>query len=69
MAYRKETMLHPPLTQKIDISDSRAVIYYLECQHTTSMFRVTSVSTHKMMYRKVAAFGVWIDNSLTVSRI
>ena len=51
-------ILHPALTEKIDMSDSRAVIGYVECQHTTSGFRVKSVSTHKMLYRKVVAFCV-----------
>ena len=37
-------ILHPVLTQKIDISDSRAVIGYAERQHTTCSFRYTSVS-------------------------
>ena len=41
--------LHPATTQKIDIFDSWAVIWYLERQHTTSSFWVTSVSTVHMV--------------------
>ena len=62
-------ILHPAVTQKIDISDSRAVIAYVEHQHTTCSFRVTSLSTHKMLYLNVGAFCVWTHNSPIVSRI
>ena len=51
-------ILHLALTVKIDISDSRAVIRYVERQNATCTFRVTSVSMHKMLYRKVVAFRV-----------
>ena len=68
-AYLAISILHPPLTQKIDISDSRAVIGYVEHQHTICSFRVTSVRTHKMVYRKVVVFRVWIHNSPIVFRI
>ena len=55
MAYQKETAMrvwlirisHSALTQKIDISDSKAVIRYVERPYPTSSFRVTSVSAHK----------------------
>ena len=59
-AYLTINILHSPLTEKIDISDSRAVIRYLERQRTTCTFQlqVTSASTHK-----VVAFLVWIHNS------
>ena len=49
-AYLTISMLHPPLAQKIDISNSGAVIQYVERLHTSCSFRVTSVSTHKMVY-------------------
>ena len=61
-AYFAIHILHPPLAQKMDISNSRAVIQYRERQHTTCSFQVTSVSTHKMVNRKVVAFCVWIHN-------
>ena len=55
MAYWKETPMrvwrrnsHPALTQRIDISDSKAVIQYVECLYTTCSFQVTSVGMHKM---------------------
>ena len=38
VVYLAISIFHPPLTQKIDISDSRAVIQYLERQHTTCSF-------------------------------
>ena len=62
-------VLHPALSHKTDISDSTAVIGYVECQHTTCSFQVTSISMHKMLYRKVGAFRVWTHNSPIVSRI
>ena len=62
-------ILHPAPTQKIDHSDSRAVSGYVERQHTTCSFRVTSISMHKMLYRKVGAFRAWTHNLLIVSRI
>ena len=62
-------ILQLALTQKIDISDGRAIIQYVECQHTTCSFRDTSVSTRKMLYRKLVAFRVWIYNLRIVSRI
>ena len=34
---------HPALTQKIDISDSRAVIQYVERLHTTCSFQLYSM--------------------------
>ena len=47
-------------TKKIDISDSKAVIQYVECQHMTCSFRVTIVSTHKILYQKqlCSVFGL-----------
>ena len=48
-------MLHPALTQKIDIFNSRAVIRYVEHAHTTCSLGVMSVSIHKMSYWKVVA--------------
>ena len=61
--------LHPALTQKIDISDSRVVIGFVECQYTTCSFRVTSVSTHKILDRKEVALRVWTNKLPIVSRI
>ena len=82
IASRKETVMrvwrhnspliyisHPALTQKIDISDSRAAIWYVEHPHTTCNFRVASVSMHKMSHRKVVTFCVWIHNSPILTRI
>ena len=60
---------HPAITQKIDNSDSKGVIGYVERQLTTCSFRVTSISTHKILYRKVGAFRVWTHNLPIVSRI
>ena len=57
-----------PLTQKIDVSDSRVVIRLLEHQHTPCSFQVTCVNTHKIVYVKEVAFLVWIHNSSIVSR-
>ena len=68
-AYLAIGILHPAVIQKIDISDSRAVIGYVEGLHTTGSFPLRSVSTHKMLYRKVVAFRVWTHNSRIVSRI
>ena len=68
-AYLALGILRPALIQKIDISDSTEVIGYVERQHMTFSFRVTSVSTHKMLNRKVVAFRVWTHNSPIVSRI
>ena len=53
--------------QKIDISDSRAVIQYVEHLHMTCSFRVTSESTHKMSYQNGFAMPAWIDNLLIKS--
>ena len=58
---------HSALTQKIKISNSRAVIRHVERLHMTCSFRVTSVSTHKMSYWKVVVMPVWIHNSPIVS--
>ena len=57
-AYLAISILHPHLMQKIDISDSGAVIRYLQHQHMTCSFQVTSVSMHKMVYQKVIVFRV-----------
>ena len=59
---------HPTLTQKIDISDSRAVIQYVERPYTTCSFKL-GVNTHKMLYQKVIVMHIWIHNLLVVSRI
>ena len=58
-AYLAIRIFHPALTQKIGNSGSRAVIGYVERQHTPCSFRVTSISMHKMLHRKVGAFRVW----------
>ena len=42
-AYLAISIFHPALTPKIDISDCRAVIRYLDRQDTSYSFRVTSV--------------------------
>ena len=82
MAYRKETTMcvwrrnssfvHVSdilaLIQKIDISDSTAVIQYVKCPHMTCSFQVTSLSMHKMSYWKVVAMCVWILNLSIKSR-
>ena len=52
-AYLAVCILHPALTQKIDISDSRVAIWYVERHHTTCSFRVMSVRIHKILYQKV----------------
>ena len=57
-AYLTISIFDASLKQDVDISDSRAAIQYLERQHTTCSFRVTSVSTHKMVSRKLVAFLV-----------
>ena len=68
-AYIAIRILHPTPNQNIDMSDSRAVIGYVERRHTTCSFRVTTVSTHEMVDGKVVAFCVWTHNSRIVSRI
>ena len=68
-AYLSIRILHTALTQENDISDSRAVIEYAERYHTTCSFRVTSVSLHNMLSRKVVTFRVWTHNSPIVSHI
>ena len=74
MAYWKETamrvqscilpfyILHLALTQKIDISDIKAVVGYVERLHTTCSFQVTSVSIHEMLYWKVLLMHDGIHN-------
>ena len=68
-AYLAIRISHSALTQKIDISDGRVVIGYVDRQHTTYSFEVTSVSTHKMLHRKVVAFLFCTNNSPIISRI
>ena len=76
MSNRKETVIHvwnhnlltasiwyAVLTQRINISDSRAVAGYAECPFTTCTFRVMHVSMHKMVYQKVSLMHVWSYNS------
>ena len=45
-AYLAISILHPPLTQKTDISDSRSVIRYLQRQHTMAVHREGSKGAH-----------------------
>ena len=49
-------------TQKINISDSRAVIRWVELSYTTFSFRVVRLSTLKMTYRKETMMHVWGHN-------
>ena len=58
--------LHPGLPQKMHISNSKAVIRYVEHPSTTCSFRGKTVSTHKM-YWKVIAMLVYIHNSAIIS--
>ena len=80
MAYRKDIAIpiinvtfnpitHPPLTQKIYLSDSRAVFRYAQHSYTFYCFRFMSVSTHKMAYWKEGGMCVWMHNSPVVSHI
>ena len=44
-------MSHATLTQKIDISDSRAVVRDIEHPYTTRSFLVMCTMTHKTNYQ------------------
>ena len=59
--------LHTALTQKMVISDSRAVVHYVEWPYTTCSFRVMHVCTHKMAYWKETMTWVWSHNLADIS--
>ena len=61
--------MHPALTRKIDISDSGAVIGYVEYPHMICTLQVMRVSMHKMLYGKEVVTRVQIHNLLIVYRI
>ena len=50
---------HTALTQKMDIFDSRTVVWYIECLYMTYSFQVMHVSVYKMAYWKETAMHVW----------
>ena len=54
---------HLALTEKTDISDSRAMVQYVEHHYTTYSFRFWPVSAHKMVYQKETAVRVYSLNS------
>ena len=60
-AYLDICVSPPALTQKIGMSNSRAVIQYVERPHMTYSFQVTSVDKHNMSYQKVVAIHVCLD--------
>ena len=78
MAYQKETaivfgvitcQLCVALNQKIDFSDSRAVIRYVEHPCTFCSFRVMRVSIHKMVCQKETVMHFWSHNLPYLARM
>ena len=54
---------------KIDISDSRAVVQYVEHPYTTCSFKLCALTTLKMVSWKETVMCVWSHNPPILARM